>query len=328
MRHPDHPPYRRRSSIILGSSVAALALALASRARRARHPREPLHGKVVVITGASSGIGRAVAIECARRGAQVVLAARHKDDLEAVAREVRERGGEALVVPTDVREEEQVHRLVDQAVTRYGRLDVMFNHAGAWFIDSVEHSSLRRSRDLIDLNVLGVLHGVQAALPVMRRQGGGHIINTSSVEGRVSFPFTGVYAGTKAFVEALTQALRQEVMHLEKTGVKVSVLMPVTARTPIFDKVPNIREGGRGAHLNQPVQEATDVARAVVEAMEDYRPVILPFAPAQGLMTLYDLLPGLTNRLMTLVRVDKAASPLSDSRRGSHRESRPIPPPA
>lgn len=267
-----------------------------------------------------------MALECARRGAKVVLAARHEDALQGVADEVRQLGGEARVVVTDVTDRTQVERLVSEAVTTYGRIDVMINHAGAWFIDTVEHSDVQRTRDLIDLNVLGVLHGVQAVLPVMRRQGSGHIINTSSVEGRVGFPFTGVYAGTKAFVELMTQSLRQELMYLERTGIRVSVLLPVATRTPIFDHVDNVQEGGRGAHMVRPVQEATQVARAVVDAMQRYRPVISPFAPAGGLVVLYDLLPGLTGRLMTLARVDKAISPLSHRQRGSHREERPIPP--
>lgn len=308
-----------------GLALTAVAVAALQRLQASRSG-EALIGKVVVVTGASRGIGRAVALECVRRGARVVLAARHEDALQQVADEVRQLGGEARVVVTDVTDRVQVERLVDAAVTAYGRIDVMMNHAGAWFIDTVEHSDLRRTRDLIELNVLGVLHGVQAVLPIMRRQGSGHIINTSSVEGRVGFPFTGVYAGTKAFVELMTQSLRQELMHVERTDIQVSVLLPATTRTPIFDHVDNVREGGQGAHMVRPVQEATQVARAVVDAMERYRPVIYPLAPARGLAVLYDLLPGLTGRLMTFARVDKPASPLSHRRRGSHRDQHPIPP--
>lgn len=308
----------------------ALALTLASVAAlklvRATRSGEPLSGKVVVITGASRGIGRAVALECVRRGAKVVLAARNGEALQGVAAEARQLGGEALAVVTDVTDRAHVERLVDAAVAAYGRIDVMMNHAGAWFIDAVEHSDPQRTRDLIELNVLGVLHGIQAVLPVMRRQGSGHIINTSSVEGRVAFPFTGVYAGTRAFVEVMTQSLRQELMSVERTPIRVSALLPVTTRTPIFDHVANLREGGAGAHMVRPVQQATQVAAAVVDAMERYRPLIYPFAPARGLVVLYDLLPGLTSRLMTLGRVDRPASPLSHKRRGSHQDERPIPP--
>ncbi|ACO47202.1 SDR family NAD(P)-dependent oxidoreductase [Deinococcus deserti] len=300
-----------------------MTLTLAARALQRAHARGALRDRVVVITGASSGIGRAVALESAARGARVVLAARNVEALERVAQEARELGGEVLVMPADVRERPQVERLVEAAVNHFGQIDVMFNNAGQWFIDSVEHSDEGRTRDLIDLNMMGVLYGVQAAVPVMRRQGFGHIINTSSVEGRISFPFTGVYAGTKAFIEGMTQSLRQELMHVEKTGIKVSVLLPVTTRTAIFDNVANIKAGGFGAHMNEPVQEAAYVARGVVDAMEVYRPVILPFTPIKSLILFYDLFPDWANRLLTLVRVDEPASVLSHAQRGSHPEKSP-----
>ncbi|GGK28382.1 hypothetical protein GCM10008955_22700 [Deinococcus malanensis] len=307
----------------LGGLGAAMALTLAARAVRKARGHGTLRGKVVVITGASSGIGRAVALECSVRGARVVLAARHQEPLERVAQEVRDLGGEVLVVPTDVRERLQVERLVAQAVNHFGQLDVMVNNAGKWFIDTVEHSEEARTRDLIELNMMGVLYGVQAAVPVMRRQGSGHIINTSSVEGRISFPFTGVYAGTKGFIESMTQSLRQELMHVEKTGIKVTVVLPVTTRTAIFDNVANIKAGGLGAHMNAPVQEAAYVARGVVDAMEVYRPVVLPFTPMKGLVLFYDLFPDWANRLLTLVRVDESASVFSYARRGSYQDERP-----
>lgn len=279
--------------LLLGGLALTFASVAALKMLRASRSGQTLTGKVVVITGASRGIGRAVALECVRRGARAVLAARHEDALQQVADEARQIGGEALVVPTDVTDRTQVERLVNTAVTYYGRIDVMMNHAGTWFIDTVEHSDPQCTRDLIELNVLDVLHGVQAVLPVLRRQGFGHIINTSSVEGRVGFPFTGVYAGTKAFVDLMTQSLRQELMHVERTGIRVSVLLPVTTRTPIFDHVANLQAGGQGAHMVRPMQEATQVARAVVGAVERYRPVISPFAPAGSLAVMYDLLPGL-----------------------------------
>lgn len=310
-------------SVALGGLAVPAALMLAARAVRRARGRIALRDKVVVITGASSGIGRAVALEAAARGAKVVLAARHEQALERVAQEVRDLGGQALVVPTDVRERPQVEHLVAQAVNHFGQIDVMFNNAGKWFIDTVEHSDEARTRDLIELNMMGVLYGVQAAVKVMRQQGFGHIINTSSVEGRISFPFTGVYAGTKGFIESMTQSLRQELMHVEKTGIKVTVVLPVTTRTAIFDHVANIRAGGLGAHMNAPVQEAAYVARGVVDAMEVYQPVVLPFTPMKGLVLFYDLFPDWANRLLTLVRVDAPASRLSYARRGSYREERP-----
>ncbi|ADV67354.1 SDR family NAD(P)-dependent oxidoreductase [Deinococcus maricopensis] len=306
-------------------TAAALACVAAWEFRRAR-TRQSLRGRVVVITGASTGMGRAVALLSAERGARVVLAARDEVQLERVAQDARALGAEALVVPTDVTDRAQVQALVDAAVDRFGRVDVMFNHAGDYFVDSVEHSEEARVRALIDVNVMGVLYGVQAALPVMRRQGGGHIINTASVEGRVAFPYTGVYAGTKAFVEVLTQALRQELMHIERTGVRVSALLPAAVRTPLFDVGVNVKAGGRGAHLVRPVQEATQVARAVVDAMEVYRPVIYPLRLAQGFPVLYDLLPGLADRVHSHLRVDAHTNLMSYRERGTNSAEKPIPP--
>ena len=313
----------RYALALAGLSLASVA---AKRLTRATRSPQALAGKTVVITGASTGIGRAVALECVTRGAKVVLAARHEEELEKVAREARSLAGEALVVVTDVADRQQVENLVNAAIAHFGRIDVMMNHAGEWFIDSVENSDPRRVRDLINVNVMGVLHGVQAVLPVMRRQGFGHIINTSSVEGRVGFPYTGIYAGTKAFVEVLTQVLRQELMHVEQTPIKVSALLPPTVRTPFFDEGRNYRDGGRGMYMLRPVIEPTQVARAVVDAMERYRPVIYPLSPMKGMAVLYDLMPGVADRLLSRMRADQHVNASSHAERGSHRDRKPIPP--
>ncbi|MFC3833632.1 SDR family NAD(P)-dependent oxidoreductase [Deinococcus rufus] len=301
-------------------AVGTIALVL----RRPR--RRALHGRVVVITGASTGIGRATALECAVRGAHVVLAARDAAALDQVAQEIGTLGHPALAVPTDVSDRAQVQALVDAAVARFGRIDVMVNHAGDMFVDSVEHSEERRVRHLIETNVMGVLYGVQAVIPVMRRQGGGHIINTSSVEGRVGFPFSGIYAGTKAFVEVMTQSLRQELMQVERSGITVSALLPAAVRTPLFDTAPNVTAGGNGAHLVWPVMEASQVARALVGVMERPRPVIYPLRSARAFVLLYDLAPGVADRVLSALRVDRHVNVMSYPQRGTGRASRPISP--
>ncbi|WP_084474292.1 SDR family NAD(P)-dependent oxidoreductase [Deinococcus pimensis] len=309
-------------------ATAALALGSVAARRLAPDPRrkQVLAGKVVVVTGASEGIGRAITLECAARGATVVLAARHQETLEAVAREARALGAEALVVPTDVRDRAQVENLVSTAHRAYGRVDVMVNDPGAAFVDSIEHSEERRVRDLIDLNVMGVLYGVQAALRVMRPQGSGHIVNLASVAGRVAFPYQGIYCGTKGFVELMTQALRQELMHVEKSGVKVTAVLPVAVRTPFFDKADNVKEGGQGAHLVRPVLEASQVGRAVADALTSYRPVVYPLPAAKQFAVLYDLLPGLTDRVMSFMRPDEHTGPQNYRERGSLSDRRPVTP--
>ncbi|AFZ67939.1 SDR family NAD(P)-dependent oxidoreductase [Deinococcus peraridilitoris] len=319
---------RRVRMVRAALATAALSLASAAALRLARNPRtrQVLSGKVVVITGASTGIGRAVALECVARGAKVVLAARNEAALEKVAQEARSLGGEALVVATDVSERQQVENLIHAAQAHYGRIDVMMNHAGEWFLDSVEHSEEHRVRHLIEVNVMGVLNGVQAVLPVMRRQGFGHIINTASVESRVGFPYSGIYAGSKAFVELMTQSLRQELMHVEKTPIKVTALLPTAIRTPFFDEGDNVKAGGKGMHLVRPVAEPTTVAKAIVNAMEHYRPVVYSLPLGKQFALMYDLLPGLTDRMMSRMRTDEHANALSHAERGSHRQDRPIPP--
>ncbi|ULH17213.1 SDR family NAD(P)-dependent oxidoreductase (plasmid) [Deinococcus sp. KNUC1210] len=303
------------------AGVGLLSYALFRRA-----PHTPLKRKTVVITGASTGIGRATALECAVRGARLVIAARDSADLERVAHEIRELGAEVLAVPTDVTDRAQVERLVEAAVRRFGTLDVMFNHAGDMFVDSVEHTQEGRLRDLIEVNVMGVLYGVQAALPVMRRQGSGHIVNTASVEGRIGFPFSGAYAGTKAFVEVLTQSLRQELMHIEHSGIRVTAVLPAAVRTPLFDTAVNVKEGGHGAHLVRPVQEASQVGRAVVRALEHYSPVVYPLMPSRGFVLLYDLFPGLADRVHSGLRVDRHVNAMSYSYRGTASDQHPIRP--
>lgn len=313
----------RLTRTLIATGVFALGSVAARHLAGNPRQRKVLKDKVVVVTGASEGIGRAVALECAARGATVVLAARHADTLEQVAREVRELGAEALVVPTDVRDRAQVENLVTTASRAYGRVDVMVNDPGAAFVDSIEHSEERRVRELFDLNVMGVLYGVQAALRVMRVQGSGHIVNLASVAGRVAFPYQGIYCGTKGFVELMTQALRQELMHVERSGIKVTAVLPVAVRTPFFDKAPNVKEGGRGAHLIRPVLEASQVGRAVADALTHYRPVVYPLAAAKQFAVMYDLMPGLTDRVMSFMRPDEHTGPVNYEERGSLSDRKP-----
>ena len=169
-----------------------------------------IEGKVVAITGASSGIGRATAQLLAARGAAVVLGARREQQLAAVASEIIAAGGRAAHLVTDVTRRDDLQALVGLACERFGRLDVLVNNAGIGPISSFDALRVEDWDAMIDVNIKGVLYGIAAALPVFRRQGSGHIINIVSTAGLKIVPTMGVYAATKNAVRTITEALRQE----------------------------------------------------------------------------------------------------------------------
>ena len=171
-----------------------------------------IENKVVVITGASSGLGEATARHLAARGAAVVLAARRTDRLEQIAADIRSAGGKVEVVATDVTSRAQVQALIGTAVSVYGRLDVLVNNAGLMAIAPLDEVKVEEWDRMIDINVKGVLYGIAAALPQFRKQNSGHFINVASVAGlKVFSPGGTVYSGTKFAVRAISEGLRHEV---------------------------------------------------------------------------------------------------------------------
>ncbi len=199
-----------------------------------------VRGKVVAVTGASSGIGEATALRLAARGAAVVLGARRADRLDALVDRIRTAGGRAEAVPTDVTRREDLDRLVAAAVERFGRLDVLVSNAG------IARNALFTDLDvaawdaMIDVNVRGVLHGIAAAMPQFRRQGRGHLVTIVSTSGLKIVPTQGVYAGTKNAVRTLLEALRQE----STDGVlRTTSISPGYVRTELVDYIddPGIR---------------------------------------------------------------------------------------
>ncbi|HEY5362477.1 MAG TPA: SDR family oxidoreductase [Streptosporangiaceae bacterium] len=167
-------------------------------------------GKVVALTGASSGIGAATALLLAQRGARMVLAARRTDRLEALAARITSAGGEAVFAPADVRQRQALTDLVALALDRYGRLDVLISNAGIGPVAPLDDLRVEEWEDMIDINVKGVLYGIAAALPVFRAQGTGHFVHTLSTAGLRIVPGQAVYAGTKNAVRAISEGLRQE----------------------------------------------------------------------------------------------------------------------
>src|SRR4029077_6295956 len=161
-----------------------------------------IEDKVVVITGASSGIGEATAIMLAERGAKVVLGARGLNRLRALARRIEATGGEVAYAQTDVRRREELTSLVSLALDRYGQLDVLINNAGVMPVSSLDDLRVEDWENMIDINIKGVLYGIAAALPVFRKQGFGHFVNTASTAGHKTVPNQSVYSATKFAVRA------------------------------------------------------------------------------------------------------------------------------
>ncbi|WP_234312302.1 SDR family NAD(P)-dependent oxidoreductase [Streptomyces griseus] len=238
-----------------------------------------MRGAVVVVTGASSGIGRATALACAGRGARVVLAARSGAVLDEVAGECRRRGGEGFAVPTDVADERAVRELADRSVARFGRVDVWVNAAGVGILgrfDQVPSAELRR---LLGVNVLGAVHGARAVLPVMRRQGGGVVIDVASLLGGVVVaPYLGGYAMSKAALVVFDDVLRQELALAGERHIEICTLLPAAVDTPFFRRAGN--RSGRAVGSLPPVATPERVARAVVRTAVRPRPRVLvgPYA--------------------------------------------------
>jgi len=189
-----------------------------------------LSNQVVAVTGASSGIGEATALACAQAGAAVALAARRGERIEALAERIRAAGGHAIAIPTDVGEESQARAFVERTHSELGRLDVLINNAGVMLLGPIENAPTEEWRRMIHANVFGVLYCSHAALPLMREQGSGHIVNVSSVAGRVARAGSGVYNLTKFGVGAFSESLRQEGVAI---GVRVTVIEPGAVATEL-----------------------------------------------------------------------------------------------
>jgi NADP-dependent 3-hydroxy acid dehydrogenase YdfG len=221
--------------------------------------------KIVVVTGASSGLGEATARLLSAEGATVVLGARRVDRLQTLAKELETRGGKALALTTDVSQREQVKALVDTAVQTYGRVDVMINNAGLMPQAPLERLKVDEWDRMIDVNLKGMLYGIAAALPHMQRQKFGHIINVSSVAGHKVGPGFAVYAATKFAVRALSEGLRQEV---KPYNIRTTVISPGAVATELPDSVTDPDASKRiRTFYDQVAVPADSFARAVAFAM-------------------------------------------------------------
>jgi NAD(P)-dependent dehydrogenase (short-subunit alcohol dehydrogenase family) len=192
----------------------------------------PFTNQIAIVTGGASGIGKALCEELARRGAVVVVADRRFAEAESVAASITMRGGRASAVHLDVRHADDLRAVVDLTAKEHGKLDLMFNNAGIGVAGEIRELNLDHWRTTVEINLMGVIHGVEAAYPVMLRQGSGHIINIASLAGLVPAPGFGPYAATKAAVVSLTSILRAEAKPL---GVRASVVCPGFVTTGILE---------------------------------------------------------------------------------------------
>lgn len=225
-------------------------------------------GKGCVVTGAASGIGLAVAEALLQAGAVVFLADRDGGELAAAAGRLGVHAGRVHQAIVDVTDQAQVQRVVDDAVARHGRLDFLFNNAGLGGTMPIEEATLEHWRRIVDVNLWGVVHGVHAALPIMRRQGGGHIVNTASIAGLVPFPYQALYCATKFAVVGLSESLRFE---LGAEGVRFSVVCPGNVATPIFGPLPPPPDAIPAADAARMILEGVAANRGVIALPEATR---------------------------------------------------------
>ncbi len=206
-----------------------------------------LDGKVALITGASSGIGEATALALAGEGAAVALAARRTDRIDALAERIKGDGGKALAIETDITAEDQANSMVEKTVAELGGLQILVNNAGVMLLGLVQGADTEEWRRMIHVNLLGLLYGTHAAVPAMRDGGGGHIVNVSSVAGRIAAMGSAVYNMTKWGVTGFSEGLRQECLHL---NIRVTCVEPGFVDTEL-----------QGHNTNPMVVDATEKMR-------------------------------------------------------------------
>jgi NADP-dependent 3-hydroxy acid dehydrogenase YdfG len=222
-----------------------------------------LADNVAIVTGASSGIGEATAKALADEGAKVVLAARRIEELEALADRIESNGGDALVVPTDVTDEDDIDSLVETTTAEYGRIDVLVNNAGVMLVEPLERASRSNLQQMVEVNLLGLMNLTHAVLPVMQEQGSGHVVNVSSVAGRRARANFSGYNATKFGVNAFTEAVRQEVT---TQNIRTTVIEPGAVETELPTHITDEQILEQFAEMEMPTLAPDDIARAIVYA--------------------------------------------------------------
>jgi NADP-dependent 3-hydroxy acid dehydrogenase YdfG/uncharacterized protein YciI len=226
----------------------------------------PLEGRVALVTGASSGIGEATAIHLARAGARVALVARRKERLGALAERLKAEGADSEPLAADVTQHHEARSLVDRTRNRFGRLDVVVNAAGVMLLAPISEATSDEWRHMVELNLLGLMHVTQAALPALKQAGGGHIVNVASLAGRVANPGASGYAATKFGVVGFSESVRREVF---KDRIRVTVIEPGVVATELGDHIVNAKakQGLVERLASMEALRGDDVAAAILYAL-------------------------------------------------------------
>jgi short-subunit dehydrogenase len=255
-----------------------------------------IRNSVVVITGAASGIGRATALRFARRHVDLVLASRRVEALESLVSECTALGSRAIAVPTDTSEYDAVQELASRAVEEFGRIDVWVNNAAVSFFSPFLDVPMRDFQRVIDVNLMGYVHGARAALERMQDQGAGVLVNVASIVGEVPQPYTSAYSVSKAAVRALGVSLRSELTLDRKKRIHVCTVLPPTIDTPFFDHAANYT--GRRAVAMPPVYSADRVAKAILGVVDSPTREVAVGRIGRSMVRQHRLMPGRLEKLM------------------------------
>jgi hypothetical protein len=262
-----------------------------------------LQGKVVVITGASSGIGRETAVLLGKNRCSVVLAARREEPLQEIAHRIEADGGRALVVKTDVSVESQVQKMIDSAAQRFGRIDVLINNAGFGLFAPIAETTSEQMDRIWQTNFMGTFYGIRSVLPLMKKQGSGQIITIASVVGKRATPLNGAYCATKFAQVGLMESLRME---LRNTPLHCTVICPAATETEFIFAIEN--PGKRNVKNTGPIQTAGQVAEVIVKSIRKPSAEVMTQRLTRLLVLANAFSPGLVDWVVAKMKKDALKS--------------------
>lgn len=251
-----------------------------------------LHNKVVVITGASAGIGREAALLFAREGASCVLAARRGELLAEVISDLADGAGKHVFYPTDISKDEDVKALVSETIKKYSRIDILVNNAAVSYVGRVKDMDLEKAENTFDINLLGTIRITRHILPYMIKQQSGHIINMSSIIGRRGVPYRSIYCASKFGIEGFMESLRSEV---DRYNINVSVIRPPSVKTDFSNKIE--RDSDVTHHALHNLDPRT-VARTIVDVAKRPKRGVDMGLLSKGFLFLNGILPGLFDKII------------------------------